>query len=119
MDLSGAVLNFATGTYTVTRPVARANPVGTDGRYDAPSSSTTFTIRAGVFPLTGRELDRLPEGLRHEEVRQVFCVERLQTVEADQEPDVIAIDGASWQVEAVQDYSASGNYFRALVRKIP
>lgn len=116
MDLSDVVLALATGTYTVTR----ASGVGTyvDGVF-VPASTSTVDVVAGVYPLTGRELQRLPEGLRTKELRQVFTVDPLLVSAPEQRPDVVSIQGATWQVETVEDWEPAGNFYRNIVSKEP
>lgn len=116
MDLSSTVTAFVTGTYSVTRA-----GVGSyvDGVFFPDPAPTTVQVSAGAFPLSGRELLRLPEGLRTKELRQVFTVVELRNNAPGVRPDVISIDGELWQVETVEDYSASGNFFRSVVSKVP
>lgn len=116
MDLSPTVLDLASGTYTVTR-YSGAGGYGSDGIFAAPATST-FTIEASVQPVRGRELQRLPEGLRSEEVRAIFTPTALRCAAPGQLPDRISIGGESWQVEVVEDWSDLGNYYRAVARKV-
>lgn len=113
-DLSSTVASFYTGTYVVTR----ADGVGTyvDGVF-TPAADSTLSVSAGVYPLAGRELERLAEGLRTRELRQVFTAAALRVSAPEQRPDRVSIDGAMWQVEIVEDWVASGNYYRSIVRK--
>lgn len=116
-DLSSVVASFYTGTYDVTRA---SGP----GSYDAeggfvPASMSVVQIQAVVAPLDGRELQRLPEGLRTRELRQVFTVAALRVAAPGQRPDVISIEGSTWQVEKLEDWVANGNFYRAIVSKEP
>lgn len=115
MDLSSVIASFATGTYTVTRNSASA--YGSDGRLDAPST-TTLSVEGCVQPLTGRELQRLPEGLRTRELRAFYTATELKTQGAGQDPDSIAIDGDTWQVERVERWAELGNYWKAVLIKV-
>lgn len=112
MDLSFAILGFATGTYTVTRNTAS---YGSDGRLTA-ASPTTFSITASVQPLSGRDLQRLPEGKRTREARAVFTPTMLTP--GPNLPDQIQIDGLAWEVDSVQDWQNLGGYYRAVVLKM-
>lgn len=114
MDLSGCLDSFNTGTYTVTRYGVAS--YGSDGRLDAPSSAP-LSVPAVVIPLSGRELQRLPEGLRTSELLQVFSSVALKTQGPGQAPDSIAIDGDAYQVQHVEPWSTLGNYYRAIVAK--
>lgn len=114
-DLSDAIDHFATGTYTVKRPAATTY---TGGRRNAPST-TTFTVIAAVVPATGRQLERLPEGLRTNETKAMYAKGVLRAaVEGAQEPDVVEIDGADWQVANVKDWQPNGGFTEALVQRV-
>lgn len=113
MDLSSVIESFAS-TYTVTRSSASA--YGADGRLDAGTTST-LTVRAVVQPVTGRDLKRLPEGLRTDDVRQVFTATELKTQGAGQDPDSIAIGGEDYEVQTVERWADLGGYWRAIVMR--
>jgi len=113
MNLSRLVDRFATGTYVVTRAAAATSY--TDGVRAAPST-TTLSVVGAVQPIPGKDLERLPEGIRDSDVRYIWTKVALRCG-PDTEPDQVAIEGASWQVEEVRDWSLSGTYFRSIVRK--
>ena len=113
-NLAPTLERFATGTYTVTRRTAAA-PVG--GRAQAPTTTTVASPMV-VEPLSGNDLLRLSEGQRAEEKRTVYSPVELRIVGAGREADSISIDGADWEVEDVEDWSASGNYWKATVRRV-
>lgn len=104
---------FQTGSYTVTR---RAAPgVVPDGRMHA-SASSTLTIQASVQPMNGRELQRLPEGARVAERKNVYTRTLLQVNGA---PDVVTIDGRDYEVESIQDYVGFGaDFYKVTVARV-
>lgn len=112
MNFTPNIASFATGTYTVTR--RGPTTVGADGRVDLASSST-LSILASVQPLGGRDLERLPEGLRVGERRKMYTGTVLKVSDT---PDVVAIDGADWEVETCLDYQVLGAYSKYLIRKV-
>lgn len=112
MNFAPNIAAFLTGTYTVTR--RGPTTVGADGIADAATAST-FTITASVQPLRGRELQRLPEGLRVAERRKLYTSTSLKVIGA---PDVVSIDGDDWEVESVENYSQLGNYYKVVVAKV-
>lgn len=114
MNLSGVIESFAS-TYTVTRQSASA--YGDDGVLDAPTTSTV-TIRACVQPVTGRELQRLPEGLRTRELLSVWTATQLFTQGAGQDPDLLDIDGDTWEVQTVERWDTLGAYWKVVVAKV-
>jgi len=116
-NLAAVVLRAATGTYDVTRAGGPGTYV--DGEFAPASGPTTVQVRASVQPLTGVELMRLPEGLRSRELLSVYTVDELRCRAPNQAPDIISIDGFTWQVEKVERFDALGNYFHSVVSKEP
>lgn len=114
-DLCDVVDMLASGTYTVTR---RAPPAFVRGRR-APPLQAVFTTLASVQPAGGQAVQRLPEGKRNRETMIMFCCVQLKTAETGQEPDLVAIDGGSFEVESVERWAALGNYYRAVVTRRP
>jgi hypothetical protein len=116
MSLTGVIASFATGTYVVTRSPERS--FGSDGRPDSASSST-FSVVASVQPPTGREAQRLPEGIRADEVRIVYVHERLHTRDDGYEPDIVAIAGEDYEVFRVETWDAFGDvHYRCWAKKV-
>lgn len=130
MNLAGVVESLATGTYTVTRtapgtyggglPVGLGGGVGSDdGRY-RPGATSTFAIRASVQPLAGRDLLRLPEGLRTRQTIKVYTATALRTADAPDGAgaDVIAYQGDSYQIETVEPWAEAGGFYKAIAAKV-
>lgn len=116
MDLSGAVLSLSSGTYTVTRYAAAS--FSSTGRVSAGTSST-FSITASVQPVSGREIDRLPEGLRAREVLALYTDTALQTRNSTAgAPDVVSIDGSAWEVQTVENWNSLGTFYKALLTRV-
>lgn len=112
MNLGGVIASFATGTYTVTRQ--GPTTVDVDGRA-VTAAPSTFSILASVQPMSGRELQRLSEGLRVAERRVLFTSTSLRVIGA---PDVVSVDGELWEVETVEHWGpAIGTFFKATIAK--
>jgi hypothetical protein len=94
--------------YTVTR---RATGAVVRGRV-TPGAPTTFPVHGALVPLQGRDLMRMPEGMRTVERRILYT--RVQLYSGPT-PDVVAADGGTWEVEGVEDYSATGGFWRCTV----
>jgi hypothetical protein len=91
----------------------------TDGKRDA-QTPTELTIYAMIQPASGRDLLRLPEGLRSGEVIAIWTETELRLEnEAEQlRPDEVGYKGQSYQVESIENWSDAGNYYKALARRI-
>jgi hypothetical protein len=114
-DMSDVIEMLASGTYTVTR---RSPPAFLAGRRQPPIEAV-FTTIGSVQPASGQVVDRLPEGKRNHEAMTMWCQVQLKTAEAGQEPDVVAIDGASFEVESCKRWAALGNYYEAVLTRRP
>lgn len=114
MRLAGALRAFERGPFTVTRKGASTY---TNGRASSPVP-TTFATKLVVQPVSGRELERLPEGLRERELLSVWSPVELRTGAEEHEPDTIAIDGATYSVEKVEPWDKLGGYWRAIAAKV-
>lgn len=112
MDVSDAIDTLATGTYTVTRSAASTY----SGGRKVAGSTSTLTVTGVMVPLTGRQLERLPEGQRSGELRAFYTKTSLQTAGEGVAADVISDDGRTWEVEDVDDWSDSGGYCVAIAR---
>lgn len=115
MGVTSVLTRKATGTYVVTR-----TPVGTypSGGLHVPGTPANINVLACVQPLTPRELERLPEGLRSRELRHVWTAAALKVADGVNVPDLVAIDGASWEVQAVEDWVAFGGLCKAVVARV-
>jgi len=103
---------FQTGTYQVTR---RAETTTADGRAQQASPSI-LTVDAVVMPLTGSDLQRLPEGERGSERRKVITKTPLKDVA---EPDQISIENVMYEVETIESWTGFGDdFYKAIVRKV-
>lgn len=115
-DMCDVVDLLSSGSYSCIR---RSPPAYVRGRRLKPAE-TLFTIEASVQPASGLEVQRLPEGKRNRETMVVFTCVELKTAEKDlQEPDLLSIDGGSFEVDSVQRWAALGNYYRAIVTRRP
>lgn len=112
-DLSDAVDELATGVYLVHRPGVTTF---TNGKRVAPAF-VDFTIRALVAPTGGRALERLPEGLRTHETISIFTKTELRTANALGEADVVEYVGDRWQVQSVERWQQSGNFWVAMAQR--
>lgn len=113
-DLADVVDAFS-DDYTVTRTGVAAYDVHGD---PVAGSSSTFSIRACVQPVSGRDLQRVPEGLRTQELIALFTPTELRTKTGTNEPDTVAVNGVTYQVQQVERWAELGNYWRAIAMKV-
>lgn len=109
MDLSDVIASFATGTYTVSRPAA--DTYDTNGRLNT-NTPTTFDFTGMVQPVTGKALDRLPEGLRQSEVVTVWSPTELRN------RDRFSYQSDTWEVQQLENWNTLGAYYRAFAVKV-
>lgn len=117
MDIGGGLVgSLKTPDLLVTRRTAGAI---TNGIAAAPSEAT-FTIEAVVQPVTGRELQSLPEGMRTEQVVSIHTTSSLRTANeaGGLLPDHIDWQGATYQVRRVEDWSDQGGYYLAHATRV-
>lgn len=107
------------GAQTLTRKRNAVMVYDDYGRPAAPDS-VEDTIEAWVQPVSGADLERLPEGRRTKKVIKLYSLDEIfsaSTADAEM-PDVIVVGSEEYEVENVFDWAADGAYWKALaVRK--
>lgn len=113
----GTIERLCSGSYVVLRTAAGA--YDENGRYTAGSTST-FSINASIQPVSGRDLQRLPEGLRTLDLKSVWSRTQLFTAEAPagMQADVITVGPHSYQVQTVLDWFSNAGYFKYIIQKV-
>lgn len=76
-----------------------------------------FTIVASLQPLSGREMDRLPELLRTREVQALWTKTPLVAAQEDTQGDLVSIKGVTWEVHNFSDWQDLGGYTRVLIAR--
>lgn len=82
------------------------------GHYDSSTgdwisgSETTLTVEGNMQPLSGYEMQMLPESFRSRESRKLYCVAPVYSIrEAEsKEPDIVEADGKDFEVHKVKQY---------------
>lgn len=115
-NLAGVIPNFGTGTYAVTRRAAAS--YDSDGKVVLPAP-TVVNVDASIHRVAGRDLQRLPEGVRAEETIKIFTTVPLYTKDAAHEPDVVNAHGYDWEVVTVDGWGDLGaGYWRSFASKV-
>lgn len=88
-----------------------------DGHW-VPGGSITATITIAEQPVSGNDLERLPEGERTEEMRTVYTKADLRTAsEPNQtEADILTFAGSAWKVIRVFPRQ-EGGFTKAIVSR--
>lgn len=88
-------------SYTVTRTAESTLLLGR--RVDG--AVTSVSLVAVVQPVTGREIQILPELQHGEETKVIYTLTQLYTREPGFEPDSISVDGESYDVTRVDKFT--------------
>lgn len=113
-DLADVVESFS-ADYSVARSALATYDVHGD---PVAGASSSFSIRACVQPVSGRDLQRVPEGWRTQELITLFTPTELRTKTGMNEPDVVTVNGVAYQVQQVERWAELGNYWRVLAMKV-
>lgn len=115
MSLPDVIDSFATGTYVLTRTTQGTYAAG---RYTGGSTST-ISIVASIQPLSGRDLQAMPEAQHGTETRVVYTKTPLQTESPAGPPDRVTIDGELWEVTQAFRWEAFGGaYYKAFISRL-
>jgi len=116
-DFSDLISSYATGTYTVSR-ISAGSSTYVAGRRQAGSTST-FSIPAVVVPLSGMDLQRLPEGFQSQQTIAIYTTVELKTASSDtaQDADQLNYQGQQYQIENVEHWE-SGNFWKSIAQRI-
>lgn len=112
MDISDLIESFATNADGGGQLVVTRRARGTFVRGIAtPGATSTLTITAVPRPVSGRDLQRLPEGRRTQETRVFDTTTELLAGDQDgaREADLVDIegDGRPWEVQQVQRWPSA------------
>ncbi len=114
-DMSDAISELASGSYTVTR---RAAPMNVNG-YAVAGASSTISIIASIQPLPGKAQDLLPEGYRGRGGYICYTSTPLVTAKAGQLPDLVQVDGEDCEAIELKTWEALGNYQAVALVRLP
>lgn len=111
------IKNFAVpGGITIRRGSAGSS---VKGRFTKGATLDTAGVVASVQPITGSELERLPEGLRSKRPEKLYSETELKQVDvgAGTPPDLVIWDGEIWEVQRVRLHTWGG-YYKAIIVKV-
>lgn len=98
--------------------VKRKNGGGyTDGIWQE-ATEHSFVISASLQPVSGPEMESLPEGRRESQVIKIYTSSKLQTV-TDANPDVLEASGMRFEIVSVAPYQSNVlNHYKCIAVKI-
>lgn len=77
-------------------------------------------VQASVQPVTGRELEVLPEGLRSKAVVKIYSNVELVPLRDGQKSDILEWRGQSYEISMKADYQSDViNHFKYYATKVP
>jgi hypothetical protein len=100
------VTRYASGSYV-------------DGRWSSGAGVAT-SVDAAVHPAGRRDVEKLPEGEQTKEAIAIYTISPLKTSKAGtgQKSDVVAWRDQSYEVQAVEDWTAQAGYALAIATRI-
>lgn len=79
---------------------------------------STFEIQASVQPLTGKEMEMLPEGRRNSQAVKIYTRTMLNTVN-DANPDILLAFGSQFEIQTVEPWQSNViNHFKCIGIKL-
>ena len=110
-DLSDAVLDCSVPVI-----VTRHRAVARDKGRKLASLVEQFQIHASISPMTGADLQRLPEGQRAEGAVLIITPDKLHTVDTSEcnVADTVNYNDIDYQISMVNDWSELGNFYEAV-----
>ena len=110
-DVSGCIEKVSAGEV---RRVRHQPGTYVKGRWQE-GAETEIAIKASVQPVTGKELQMLPQTFMSRATIKVYSVDELfqGSREAGQSPDSIIWRDKRYEVNVVEDWSEQGGYYKA------
>lgn len=105
MSIAAQLISKFGKQYKVTRQ--RKDGAYINGRWAPTGNLETLQITASVQPLSGDELQMLPEGERTAETKRLYTTTKLNSLNESEQmnADIITIDGSSWEVHKAEAWS--------------
>lgn len=102
-------------TFTIKRltPGAYVNGFWVEG------SSSTFNILATVQPVSGLEMQSLPEGRRESQAVKIYTSTQLRTIEDSKNPDILLAFGYEFEIATVEPWQSNLiNHYKCIAYKL-
>lgn len=115
-ELADAVELLSSGHYLVMRPAAKSV---VNGVVDSPPPAYFWAL-GSMQPTMGRDVQKLPEGIRERESKVFFTTEVLRTkaTATTGQPDQVTVDGELFEVSHLDDWQQLGAYHRVVLTKV-
>lgn len=102
----------ALSSQAATKLVRGADTFDSNGRLSSTAYASAVNITVNIQPTGGKDLMRLPEGLREMEVVTIYSVDSLENA------DRVVTGGVTYQIEGSANWNPNGNYYKAIARKL-
>lgn len=95
-------------------------PEVVDGYVQDVEPKRDFPIRASFQPVSQKDLQLLPEGMRNQGTVKIYTETELLTVDTSEcgSPDRLCHEGVNYQVQSVDSWKDVGNYFRVIAVRV-
>lgn len=101
-------------TFTVIR---RSDGEYIDGRWHE-GTPQRLEGTGSLQPLTARDVENLPSGLRSDDAKVIFTEYNLYMEETgERKPDVVEYNGQEYQISGKADWSAIAGYYRYVLAR--
>ena len=117
MDLSSVVTSLASHVSLAVKRAAAGTYV--NGRY-VEGAPAALTIVASVQPLSGEDLQELPEAERTSDAIEIFSVVELfaTNLATNKLGDLVTYQGRDYRVTNAENWNSNGSYWRSLATRI-
>ena len=121
LDMSGVVISMSSSAVTRTRHAAGSYPQTGSGRGTfVAGAATTATIQASMQPITSRDRQLLPDGVRETAQMVIYTADALQgdapaTSNSITQADTITYGGEIFQVYRDRNWQTDGLYHKAVL----
>ena len=111
-----AAIGLESEIVTVTRRAAGSRTKG----LVTPGASSTLTVSASVQPITPRQAQMLPEGIRQSASFVVFSGTELKATDplTGAVGDTISYRGRTWEIVSVEDWTQHGGFYKSVAAKV-
>lgn len=110
--VSDAIMSFA-----LDYPMNRRGPTTYTGGIVDPQDGQMSTLTAAIHPVSGRDIERLPEGTYAHETIVIYTAQELKVADGAQEADRVEYREEVYVVITVQRWDDVGGFWKAFAKR--